>query len=83
MIKKRQQALNNDFIKFRKHDIEKINEQLKKDTELFRKYGLMDYSLLFAIERVEEEEEALAPLIDLVPAENLEEEMDKIRSERR
>jgi hypothetical protein len=28
-----------------------IKEQIKKDVDLLRKFGLMDYSLLFAIEK--------------------------------
>ena len=32
-------------------DIEKIMDQIKKDVEFFKKFNLMDYSLLLAIER--------------------------------
>ena len=34
--------------------MEKINEQIRKDVEFFKKYKLMDYSLLFAVERLPE-----------------------------
>ena len=53
IIKKKQQFLNNDFIKFKRKDIELINEQIKKDVELFKQFNIMDYSLLLAIEKVE------------------------------
>lgn len=51
-IKKQNQLINNDFIKFKPDDIEQIKDQIKKDVELFKRFNLMDYSLLFAIEKV-------------------------------
>lgn len=51
-IKKENQLINNDFIKFKPDDIDQIKEQIRKDVELFKKFNLMDYSLLFAIEKV-------------------------------
>ena len=53
IIKKKQQFLNNDIIKFKRKDIELINDQLKKDVELFKQFNIMDYSLLLAIEKIE------------------------------
>ena len=50
-IKKEHQLMNNDFLKFKPEDIEKIMDQIKKDVEFFKKFNLMDYSLLLAIER--------------------------------
>ena len=38
-------------MKFKPSDVEKIKEQIKKDVEFFKKFKLMDYSLLLAIER--------------------------------
>ena len=52
IIKRKQQFLNNDFIRFKRKDIDNINEQIKKDVELFKQFNLMDYSLLLAIEIV-------------------------------
>lgn len=52
-IKKQNEALGNDFLKFSKDDIHLINEIMKKDVELLKKYNLMDYSLLLCIEYVE------------------------------
>jgi hypothetical protein len=43
--------INNDFLKFKPTDIEKIKDQIKKDVEFFKKFNLMDYSLLLAVER--------------------------------
>ena len=50
-IKKQYQCKNVDMIKFHQKDIDLIKEQLKKDVELLKKFKLMDYSLLFAIEK--------------------------------
>lgn len=39
------------MIKFNPKDIVKIKDQIKKDVELLKQFNLMDYSLLFAIEK--------------------------------
>ena len=41
-----------DFLRFRKQDIEKINKMIEVDTQLMCDFKLMDYSLLFAIEKI-------------------------------
>ena len=41
-----------DFLKFNKADIERINKMVEKDTLLMQELKLMDYSLLFAIEKI-------------------------------
>ena len=41
-----------DFLKFNKADIERINKMVEKDTLLMQEFKLMDYSLLFAIEKI-------------------------------
>ena len=65
-IKKHQAALNNDFIKFSKADLDSINNQLKRDLTMLQKFRLMDYSLLFAIERVDPA--VIRPEVAEVPA---------------
>jgi len=52
IIKKKQQFYKNDFLKFKKEDIDLINLEIKKAVDLFQKFSLMDYSLLLAIEKV-------------------------------
>lgn len=51
-IKKELQADRVDFLRFHKHDIEKINKMIEVDTALLCEFKLMDYSLLFAIEKI-------------------------------
>jgi hypothetical protein len=55
-IKKQNQAIGNDFLKFTRPDINTINEMLKRDVELLKKYTLMDYSLLLCVEHVDEDD---------------------------
>jgi len=50
MIKRKNQTIGNDFIKFSKADIVHLNQQIEKDICMLMKYNLMDYSLLFAVE---------------------------------
>jgi 1-phosphatidylinositol-4-phosphate 5-kinase len=61
-IRKQNEAINYDFLKFTKPDISMINEMLRKDVELLKKYNLMDYSLLLCVEHVESEDpDTLSP----------------------
>ena len=41
-----------DFLKFKKEDIDQINRMIEIDTKLMSDFKLMDYSLLFAIEKI-------------------------------
>lgn len=41
-----------DFLKFKREDIDKINRMIEIDTKLMCDFKLMDYSLLFAIEKI-------------------------------
>jgi len=41
------------LLNFRDHDIKEINEIIERDAELLRSHNLMDYSLLFAVEKNE------------------------------
>ena len=50
--KKKEAYQKKNIINFDKKDIKLINEQIKKDIQLFEKFNLMDYSLLLAIEKV-------------------------------
>ena len=52
-IKKKYQAIGFDFLKFKHHDIDLINEALRKDIEMLKKFNLMDYSLLLCVEHVD------------------------------
>ena len=49
-IKHLYQSKKLDFLRFKKEDINRAKEQIRKDVELFRRFRLMDYSLLFAVE---------------------------------
>lgn len=55
-IKKQNQAIGNDFLKFKRSDIEMINDVITQDVELLKKFNLMDYSLLLCVERVDDED---------------------------
>ena len=43
--------VNKDLTKFEENDRKKLLEAMRKDVEFLRRNGLMDYSLLLAIER--------------------------------
>mmetsp|Transcript_41115 Transcript_41115/g.62483 ORF Transcript_41115/g.62483 Transcript_41115/m.62483 type:complete len:159 (+) Transcript_41115:395-871(+) len=40
-----------DFLHFKEQDLERIGKQIRIDIELLKKFKLMDYSLLFVVER--------------------------------
>ena len=50
-IKKQYKNKEIDFMRFKTEDLHKIKEQMKKDIDLLCKFKLMDYSLLFVVER--------------------------------
>ena len=51
-VKKEFLYKNQPFLEFTKWDRDKIKKIIKKDLEVFKKHKLMDYSLLFAIEKI-------------------------------
>ena len=51
-IKKEKQIDRIDFLKLRKEDIDRINNMIATDTQMLCDFNLMDYSLLFAIEKI-------------------------------